>query len=426
MSTPPIPEAGLNEVLKRWIGRGQLFEGLAAPQDEADDHRWTARDVRARAHRILFEHILPLIEELPTRTATWLDVLPAARTHHAYVSDAPGAGTDWVATRVRYGWVPKAFIGRRALRSPDMLLATTLKWTLMQLSLVRRGAIRSYPDIDLELRVQLDAAERILAIAPLAQADAIRPSRQDLKALARAGRPWGSIAHLAEALMILDEEPARLIHALLLPDDEIRWRLFHLGVLGVMLQALRTRGCSIVSLRPISASSTGPAFRIMERSGKTWSLWFEASGIWAASGEHPPYAAATAGLDLKDRSLGADLLLISESGEALVLECKYSRNPEFVARAGYYQAVGYAAELKSRLCHHVMALAVGPDDVVQRPSATNLLVGRIGTCAPLHLNACIDEFFLELADDPSHAPDRPDDAHAYASIRITGRQATDL
>lgn len=398
MSAPPIPESGLAEVLGLWIGRGQLYESLAAARDEADDREWSACHLRARAERILFEQLFVSMRELPSRLSTWLDAIPAARSQHSFTSDAPVAGTDWVATRIRHGWVPDAFIGRNSARSTDMLLTTALKWTLSQLALVRRGAVQSYPDVDLPVREKLDVAERLLGASPLLSADAIRPTRHDLTAIARAGKPWGAIARLAEVLMILDEAPERLIPALLMPDCEIRWRLFHLGVLGVMLQALRARDCSIVSLRPISASSAGPVFRITERSGKTWSLWFEAAGIWAKSGERPPYAEATAGLALKDRALGADLMLISKTGEAFVAECKFSKNPEFVARAGYYQAIGYAAELKSRLCHHVVAIVVGPEGVVLRPSLTELQVGRIGTCAPSHLAACIDKFFLDIAD----------------------------
>lgn len=396
MSAPPIPEDGLAEVLGRWIGRGQLYDGLAAARDEADDREWTALHLRARAERILFEQIIASVRELPSRLATWHDAIPAARSQHGFTSDSPLAGTDWVETRIRHGWVPEAFIGRRAARSTDMLLTSALKWTLSQLMQVRRGAAQSYPDVDLPVREQLDAAQRLLASPDLCSADAVRPSRHELKAIVRAGRPWGAIARIAEALMMLDQSPDRLVTALLMPDDEIRWRLFHLGVLGVMLQALRARGCSIVSLRPLSASSSGPAFRIADGAGKIWALWFEASGIWSQAGRRPPYADATAGLALRDRALGADLLLISEGGEALVVECKYSHNPEFVARAGYYQAIGYAAELKSRLCHHVVAIAVGPDGVVHRPSHTELQIGRIGTCAPSHLPAYIDDFFDDL------------------------------
>ncbi|TCM04742.1 hypothetical protein [Sphingomonas sp. PP-CC-3G-468] len=397
MSTPPIPEAGLAEVLGRWIGRGQLYDGLAAARDEADDQDWTGRHLRARAERILFEQIIGSVRELPSRLATWLDAIPASRSQHSFTSDAPIAGTDWVATRIRHGWVPDAFIGRRGARSTDMLLATALKWTLSHLVLVRRGAVQSYPDVDLPVREQIDVAERLLKSPPLLTTDSIRPSLLDITAIARAGRPWGAVARLAKALMVLDDAPDRLIAALLMPDDEIRWRLFHLGVLGVMLQALRARGCSIVSVRPISASSAGPVFRVTDRSGKSWALWFEASGIWAQAGKRPPYAEATAGLALRERALGADLLLISNDGEALVIECKYSHNPEFVARAGYYQAVGYTAELKSRLCHHIVAIVVGPDGVVHSPSFTEMQVGSIGTCAPSHLAACIDDFFLNLA-----------------------------
>lgn len=396
LSAAPIPEAGLSEVLSKWIGRGQLFEGLAASFDEADERSWTARDLRSRAQRLLFEQMLPDIASLPTRLATWLDALPATRLQKFVTADVPLAGTEWVTTRIKHGWPPKAFAARQSVRSTDMLLSTTLKWTLERLASVRFGASQSYAEVDFPVRAQLDAATRLTKLHPLSSADSIRPSRQDLRAIARAGRPWGNIAKLAEALLVLEEAPERLAYELLMPDEEIRWRLFHLGVLGVLLQALRSRKCSIVSLRPISAKSTGPAFRITEPTGKVWSLWFEAAGIWTATTTRAPYAEATSGLALKERALGADLLLLSGNGEALVLECKYSRSPEFVARAGYYQAVGYAAELASRMCSTVTALVVGPDGVVSRASSTELAVGRVGTCAPEHLASCVDEFFLRL------------------------------
>lgn len=400
LTSAPIPEAGLAEVLSKWIGRGQLFEGLAASIDEADERAWSAHDLRARAHRLLFEQMMPDLISLPSRLATWLDALPAIRLQHFVTADVPLAGTDWVTTRIRHGWPPKEFAARQSVRSTDMLLSTTLKWTLQGLARVRLGALKSFTEVDLPVRAQLDVTSRLLNFDPLFSADSIRPTRHDLRAVARAGRPWGNVARIAESLLVLEETPERMAYELLMPDDEIRWRLFHLGVLGVLLQALRGRGCSIVSLRPISARSTGPAFRITENTGKVWSLWFEAAGIWSVSGTRAPYAEATRGLALKDRSLGADLLLLSGEGEALVLECKYSRNPEFVARAGYYQAVGYAAELASRLCSTVMAMVVGPDGVVGSSSSTKLAFGTVGTCAPEHLATCVDEFFVSLKADP--------------------------
>jgi hypothetical protein len=113
-----------------------------------------------------------------------------------------------------------------------------------------------------------------------------------------------------------------------------------------------------------------------------WDLWFEAAGIWQELRLRSPYAEATSGVSLKERALGADLLLTRPGGPFLVLECKYSWNSDFVARNGYYQAVAYAAELASRVNANVTAIAVGPEGVVGRSGFTNLLVGRIGICPP--------------------------------------------
>ena len=77
----------------------------------------------------------------------------------------------------------------------------------------------------------------------------------------------------------------------LLPDDDIRWRLFHLGVLGKLLKVLRSRGASITSLRPLSgAASSGPAY-LVELDGRCWDLWFEAAAIWDYYGQPSPYQA---------------------------------------------------------------------------------------------------------------------------------------
>jgi hypothetical protein len=77
---------------------------------------------------------------------------------------------------------------------------------------------------------------------------------------------------------------------------------------------------------------------------------------------------------------------------ALILECKYSWDQDWVARHGYYQAMAYGAEIRSRLAEVVVAAAVGPESVVSASSFTDLSIGRVGTVPPSALASLVDEF----------------------------------
>ncbi|MER5610752.1 hypothetical protein [Streptomyces sp. NPDC002215] len=177
-----------------------------------------------------------------------------------------------------------------------------------------------------------------------------------------------------------------------MPDDEIRWRLFHLATLGVLLSALHEAGCQITSLRPLSPKSGGPNYKVLSPRGELHLLWFEASGVWSYFGKPSPFIEATSGISQARRSNGADLLLLMPDRRALILECKYSWNQDVVARDGYYQAMAYGAEVRSRLADVVVAAAVGPESVVSVSSFTNLSIGRVGTVPPSGLTSLVNEF----------------------------------
>jgi hypothetical protein len=221
----------------------------------------------------------------------------------------------------------------------------------------------------------------LLTVEPVAAAKPLRPRRQELVALHREGAPW-AIAEVAEELRSAEASLEHLASRLLLPDDAIRWRLFHLAVLGVLLESLRDAGCIVRSLRPLSAGDFGASYEVFAPNGRRWDLWFEASGIWSHCGVTAPYAEATRGINGVSRALGADLLLIDPCHQALIIECKYSEFREVVARNGYYQAMTYATEIRTRLAPHVTSFAIGPESVVGSPSFTECLVGRVGTAPP--------------------------------------------
>lgn len=392
LTYPPIPRIGLASVLSDWAGRGSLFDALSIPSDQRDERRWTPLDVRRRANRVLLGQLDPLIQRWPKRTTQWLDHLPATRSHARVVETMPFSGVSWAESRRRFGWPPSAFSGKYAERSADMLSVQILRWSISRLKAVWLDVSRAQPDITFGCDGQLQAALALLDFEPILSSTEGAPARSDLVALRREGAPWGGVAEVAHRLLLAESSLEHLLFELLLPDDELRWRIFHLAILGLILQALRSCGCAVTSLRPLSAQSSGPNYEVRRADGKIYQLWFEASSVWAFHSVVSPFVEATRGMKSAARSNGADLLLLDSNKQALIVECKYSANPDRVARDGYYQAVAYAAEARSRLVEQVVAVAVGPESTVPEASFVALNVGTVGTIAPSHLLELVERF----------------------------------
>lgn len=392
---PPIPERGLATVLAGWTGRGSILEALSVPVEETDERRWTAEDVRRRANRVLLSLIDPALGRWPRRTSQWVDYLPVSKARSRITRSVPFTGVAWAESRRAYGWPPKAFVGKETVRTADMLAVQILRWCADQLNQIWHDSTSLAPDLIIGATQQLETVLSLLDREPLSSAAPLAPGRGDLVALRREGAPWGSVAEVADLLMKADRSTDFLLHRLLIPDDEIRWRLFHLGVLGVVLEALRDAGCRVISNRPLSASSGEPNYTIESPAGAQFLLWFEASGVWPHSGKVSPFAEATAAVRKAQRNNGADLLLLQPGQRAFIVECKYSANPDFVARNGYYQAIAYGTEARARLAEHVVSLAVGPESVVRGHSLTDLGFGRVGLAAPSSLPAMLAEWVSE-------------------------------
>ena len=378
---PPIPEAGLAEVLEPLRGQGHLWESLASIHGTTDRH-WTARDIRRRAYRILLAQLLPALEKWPLRDRDWIEALPAESIHNRATTSAPTSGTSWPDTR-RLGWPPRVFSGRVRERIADTLLVTSLRWTLDELAAIRIEAVAVEPSVDQTVRRQLAVALGLLQQEPLRSSSGVMPSRSDVECLRAEGRPWNAVAPVADAL----QHPQRgslagLARRLIMPSEDLRWRLFHLGVFGEMLLALGRCGCTCRSLRPLSGSSTGPAYRVQDKIGRMWDLWFEAAGAWGHYRRESPYVRAAAGLLGGNRALGADILLIRPNRAALIVECKYSADPGVVGRDGYEQALAYAVEITTELAKHATSVVVGPEGVVLvrliEDTFVQTTVGKVG------------------------------------------------
>jgi hypothetical protein len=391
--TPEIPEAGLTEALEGWSSKGELWRALAAVPA---DREWTWRDSERRAMRVLLAELHERIATWPALELDWAEALPAVSEHRRETGTALGPGVIWPATRLR-GWPPSEFVSRPRNRVADQLLITALRWTADRLVAVRRDAVAAAPDCDLGIRRQLDVVERLLELEPIASAEAIRPAAQDLRAIASEGRPWAQMVAVTRDLLSLDEHRVLALARRLVAPTEERWRLFHLAVLGQVLLDLRRLGCTYRSLRPLSASTSGPAFEVLDGRGRRWELWFEAAGMWDHQGVCDPYATAAAGVAGAGTSLGCDVALVRVPHCGLLLDAKYSPHASVVARDGYRAALAYAADARSGLIDSVLSAAVGPSDVVRRPGWAETAVGFVGVVAPHHLRGLLAD--LLASDD---------------------------
>ena len=389
--SPPIPSAGLAHVLSAWSGQGQLLQALAAvPGDDPFERVWTARDVRRRANRVLFAVMLPDVARLPTSVQRWHTALPAESAVIRSLAPTPHGGFEVVRTRLR-GWPPDAFVVRRRERIAEEMLARTTAWALDRLLEVSVDAASVEPHVADKVVGQLAAAKAALDTSALAGAATEAPDRTTLSAVRRAGPPWSTVAAIARHLRASDRDLETFSRRLIEPDDRLRWRLFHLGVLGEALLALVEAGFEVISLSPLSASAAGANYRAIHSQLGAIDIWFEAAGVWRAFKVRSPYVTATASLrESGSRPLGPDLLLVA-GRRALVIECKYSAHGTYIA-GGYEQVVAYAAELLGTIADSVTSAVVGPEGPVKGAASSSTGVGQVHVLAPDGLRGLIDSW----------------------------------
>jgi hypothetical protein len=394
----PIPQAGLEETLRAWSGRGELWEALASIQETSvSERQWTWRDIERRAHRVLFAEIVPLLRGWPMSVREWLDALPAESHRSHVLSATPVSGVSWTDTR-RLGWPPREFLARPRQRTDRTALVTTLSWALEELERVASDALAIEPGLADPVGRQFDAARQLRSMSPVVAAASVAPDRAEVVAMASEGRPWIAVARVVEVLRsVWAANLTDLALRLVMPSEDLRWRLFHLAVLGTLLIALHDQGCTIISRRPLSGAAPGPAYVVTDGHGRDWDLWFEAGGAWGYYNNRAPYLDATRGLGKTGRPLGADLLLIRSNESALILECKYSSSGETVGRVGYEQTVTYAAETRSRLAPKVMAAVIAPAGV-SRWSETELISGYVGIGSPEDVPALVGRTLSSIVE----------------------------
>lgn len=317
-----LPEAGLQEIFHHWSGPGDLWDALAAVDNR--DHRrdWTRAEIESRAHRVLLQQFEPNLQHWPLKTDAWLERLPAVSVANRFDSPYVQTGVSWTHTIRRYGWPPSGFLGRQRNRAVDSLLVTTMKWALERLARVHASAKTLFPSAAEPVVRQLSAAFALLDLEPIAGAEAIRPTAVDMRSLRAEGTPWSYVANTCDLLRQVEVSLLELSKRAIYPQPQLRGRLFHLAVLGLVLRSLRNLGHMVTSRRPLGAPSGGPAYSFDYATGQHAHLWFEAAGAWSYYGQASPYVEATRGVEGAGNPIGADLMLLVPNRRALLVECK--------------------------------------------------------------------------------------------------------
>ncbi|GAA2725750.1 hypothetical protein [Cellulomonas aerilata] len=407
----PVPTGRLRELLGGWSGQGSLsstlWADLAAVEGEDDtplaERQWSERDVTRRAHRVLLERLQPQLERWPTRLRDWSEALPAVTNSQRVVSARPLRPTDWAQTARRHGWPPSTFIGRRRTSQADELLVSTLLWTLPQVLTTVRHATAILPGADTTIKLQMAAAARLLEVY-VGDDEAPEPAPADLAAVARAGNPWNLLAPVSSTYLRYQHHLEDLALEVIYPLESLRWRLFHIGVLGEVLGALRDEGAELRWRAPLSATGGRPQYLAHWPDGSPpLEVWFEAAGVWSRHASRSPYRDALRALGMQPGAIGPDILLLDVVGRrALVLECKFG-DARYVGRNGYLQALAYASELRVDVADEIWTYVVGPDGVVTGSSDTSLhgphTARRVGVTSPTALPDVV-RAFLGSGTDP--------------------------
>ncbi len=393
LNAPALPRSGLDELLRGWIGDGDLPRAVAASR--TDDHDWTERDIRQRGQRIALAQLADDFERLPKSEREWAAALPVASHSTKAVSMVPSGGIRWSETVRRHGWPPAAYARRHRRRITDETALTTLAWLSLRLDEYRH-ACESSPKLLEQIGPSISVMLR--AVAHLEEPNPVRPDRSDLRSLRSSGQPWPVVSRIADFVARVDHDPAFVAFELLYPKPDLRSRLFHLNTFGEVLQALRRAGYRCTWRSPIGGARSGPRILCVDRYGLVLDFWFEAAGsrrYYAL--KNGAYASATRSIDGVGGAIGADIALVSEARNAvLLLECKWSSDPSYVARDGFHQAASYALDARDGLAERVWSFVVGPAEIIPEPNVTTQLDSRfsivLGSVSCDHVPALLNAF----------------------------------
>ncbi len=367
-----LPHDCLAPILGTWGGDGDVYEALAATSSSGvDDEEWTRADVRRRASRVLVGRLAPLLERLPATAASWDAYLPVVQATRREVALVPSGGTDWSATAREFGWPPRAFHTREREREVDVVALTALAWVAARLNDRAKDVQAVAPDLWAATTPAVGVLSEV-ATTRLGDTTPARPDRLDLRGLASSGYPWHVVAEIAGLLARAETDVRFLAFELIQPDPAAQDRLFHLAVLGEVLRSFSDLGFKLRWRAPIQKLSRSGPQVVATKQDETWDIWFEARG--ARSFYHlprGPYRDAVRHVAFQDSPLGADVAIVRRDERALLLECKWSEEPTYVARGGFHQIASYALDARLAVAPEVWSFIVGPQEIVTATSVSD-------------------------------------------------------
>lgn len=374
-----MPLAGIAALSRHWLGAGSLYE-LIGVEDWLVERRWPDALVRARAAvawLAWFERdVTPF---LPRHAAAWLEQLEQEIHRRRGVADVPSAYTDWASTVGEFGRFPSAaYVERIPRGSFDTPFTRTIRWLCEAyqacIALVARELHRS-ASLPSGGERALQAAFSLPEVRSARREP--KPRLDDVAKLRRAGGLQGLVGTAAADLALLwvgntSERSRVLLETGLLPL-EMQSTLFELGVLGTTALAVGALGAQRPrweSHSPIGSAAQGAPCLAAKIGGSSVSIYFQTV---PSDGRPSESAYRTLTYELGGGWLRPDIWLRIDkdsSRRELILECKYSADPLYVA-SGVPQVFAYSVEFGVSANSRVYAV-VGPDGVVPQLRAFGL------------------------------------------------------
>ena len=384
-----------------WAGAGSLFDWVHP--DEFDiDREWTLELIRAR----MAEAVLLLIQDkhadhLPRHAASWLDLIGRGTRRATNFVDAPNPHIDWPMTISTFGKYPcRNYVERRPVHSHDTSYTRVLSWTAWSVArgeqLVRTQFGHS-PLQEIASR-RFSSALELPEVAAISCGQPSHPSQFDIDACSHAGNVWLVLAKVAQLLSGLWKGSAAAQLIALRPIlPRFQHQLFELATLGVITAGVKKIATEQewTSSAPLAAASSGTPSLSMRTKEGHWNAYFQTIPSSYRQSKSPYQTLSS---ELTGGTLRPDIWIeqvLSGHTTEIVIECKYSLRPSYVA-SGIAQSLAYEAEYPPKPGARRVHVVVGPEEVVD---STKCWQGRIALATPWKAREiCLNAFAGSLDD----------------------------